>query len=332
MNNPPDMPLPQYIATNGVRLAVYMQGSGIPVVFCHGFPELAFSWRHQLNALADSGFLAIAPDLRGYGLSDRPNGVENYSATKICDDLIGMLDTLGLKKAIFCGHDWGGFIAQSMPLLYPERCLGVISIGIAHDFRPEHFSKVNVPVNELVDKESYNNFMRQFAVPDRLFNANVEAFFNAFLRRGYFYASYIEDLPGDSPEKKMDMSAILSKKEFPGERMVSEKAFDCYVQTFKKTGFTGGIEWYRAISLTIEEIFKRKPRWKVEVPYLYIWPEDDPFNPPGADVGMDDYIHDLEKASIKACGHFVMEDQPEVLSSLIVDWLKRRFGYNTLRS
>src|SRR5205807_2102890 len=83
-------PEPTLVKTNGIRLAVYEQGEGFPVVLCHGFPELAYSWRHQLPALAEAGFHAIAPDQRGYGASDRPDAVDAYSIDHLCDDLIGL--------------------------------------------------------------------------------------------------------------------------------------------------------------------------------------------------------------------------------------------------
>ena len=92
----PRLPEPHFVQTNGIRMAVYEQGSGFPIVFCHGFPELAYSWRYQLPALAAAGFRAIAPDQRGYGLTDAPEGAENYSMRHLTGDLVGMLDALGI--------------------------------------------------------------------------------------------------------------------------------------------------------------------------------------------------------------------------------------------
>src|SRR5262249_20700209 len=120
-DKPPVFPGPAMVKTNGIRLAVYEQGEGFPVVLCHGFPELAYSWRHQLPALANAGFRAIAPDQRGYGASDRPAAVEAYRIDHLCDDLVGLLDAKGIKKAVFCGHDWGGFVVWMMPILHPQR-------------------------------------------------------------------------------------------------------------------------------------------------------------------------------------------------------------------
>ncbi len=117
----PNMPAPKFIDTNGIRMAVYEQGAGKPIVFSHGFPELAYSWRNQIKALSGAGYRAIAPDQRGYGLTDRPEAMESYDLKHLCDDMAGMLDALGIDKAVFCGHDWGGGVVWSMVRLHPER-------------------------------------------------------------------------------------------------------------------------------------------------------------------------------------------------------------------
>ena len=112
-----------------IRLAVHEAGSGPAVVMCHGFPELAYSWRHQVAALGAQGFRAIAADQRGYGASDCPEAVEDYDLEHLTSDMAGMLDELGIEKAVFAGHDWGGFVAWAMPVLYPERTLGAIGVN-----------------------------------------------------------------------------------------------------------------------------------------------------------------------------------------------------------
>jgi pimeloyl-ACP methyl ester carboxylesterase len=125
------MPPVQYVDTNGIRMAYYEAGprGGIPIVFCHGFPELAFSWRFQIAALAAAGRWVIAPDQRGYGLTSRPVAVESYDLEHLTGDLVGLLDHLKVEKAIFAGHDWGGFVVWQMPLRYPDRVAGVIGLN-----------------------------------------------------------------------------------------------------------------------------------------------------------------------------------------------------------
>ena len=113
----------------GVTLSVHEAGQGPAVVLCHGFPELAYSWRHQIRALAAAGFRAIAPDQRGYGASDAPEAVDAYGMEHLTGDLAALLDTLGIERAVFVGHDWGGFVSWAMPVLHPQRCLGAIGVN-----------------------------------------------------------------------------------------------------------------------------------------------------------------------------------------------------------
>ena len=111
-----------------ISLSVHEAGTGPAVVFCHGFPELAYSWRHQVPAVAAAGFRAIAPDQRGYGDSSAPPEVSQYGITELTGDLVGLLDAMEIDRAVFVGHDWGGFVAWAMPVLHPDRTAGVIGV------------------------------------------------------------------------------------------------------------------------------------------------------------------------------------------------------------
>jgi len=125
----PLLRLPDGTTEPGIRLSVHEQGSGTAVVFSHGFPELGWSWRHQVEAVAAAGFRAIAPDQRGYGASDRPEPIEAYDIHHLCGDLVGLLDALEIEKAVFVGHDWGGFVVWAMPALHPDRVAGVVGVN-----------------------------------------------------------------------------------------------------------------------------------------------------------------------------------------------------------
>lgn len=128
------MPPLRMIKANGINLAVHDSGSGPAVVLLHGFPGLAFTWRHQIPALAAAGYRVIVPDLRGYGRSDAPKAVEDYDIAHLTGDLVGLLDALRIEKAVFVGHDWGGLLAWQMPLLHQARVAGVI--GVSTPFLP----------------------------------------------------------------------------------------------------------------------------------------------------------------------------------------------------
>src|SRR5687768_13606826 len=160
--SPAPWPEPKFIRTNGIRMAVHQAGKGFPVVFSHGFPELAYSWRSQVAALAGAGFHAIAPDQRGYGLTDRPEAIDQYTIVHLCGDLAGMMDQMEIDKAVFCGHDWGGAVVWMMPLLHPDRVSGVIGVNTA--FMPRAPSP---PIEMLRRMRGENNYVVAFQEPGK---------------------------------------------------------------------------------------------------------------------------------------------------------------------
>ncbi|MFZ0810420.1 MAG: alpha/beta fold hydrolase, partial [Bradyrhizobium sp.] len=119
-----EMPPLQFAEVNGIRMGFYEAGphsDAPPVILCHGWPEMAFSWRYQIKALSEAGIRVIAPDQRGYGATDRPEPVEAYDLEHLTGDLVGLLDHLKIDKAIFVGHDWGGFVVWQMALRHRDR-------------------------------------------------------------------------------------------------------------------------------------------------------------------------------------------------------------------
>ena len=124
------------VTANGIRLRLAMQGSGPLIVLCHGWPESWYSWRHQIPALANAGYTAVAFDVRGYGESDKPHAVEAYTLKELAADVVGIGDALGFERFITIGHDWGGPIALTTALLYPDRVYATGSLSVPHLTRP----------------------------------------------------------------------------------------------------------------------------------------------------------------------------------------------------
>lgn len=315
---------PTYITTNGIRMAVFEEGEGFPVVFSHGFPELAYSWRHQLPALAAAGYRAIAPDQRGYGLTDRPEAVEAYTIHEICADLVGLLDALKIDKAVFCGHDWGGMVVWTMPLLYPERVAGVI--GVNTPFMPR---APMAPISMLRAARGEDNYVVAFQEPgvaDAALAKDVRKTFELMMRKSNLWdAEKFAELPADAPERKFEMLKMLEvADDLPGKLVLPEKALDFYVSTFKKTGFTGGINWYRNIDRNWENTAELE--YKIDVPCLYVGAEDDMVLPPSMMNGMERFLPNLEKQIIKECGHWTQQEKPGELNRILLDWLGRHFG------
>src|SRR5712671_2780214 len=127
------------IEVNDIRISITEQGSGPLVVLCHGFPESSYSWRHQMAALAAAGFHAVAPDMRGYGKSDRPEAIDQYTIFHLVGDVVGLLDAFAMPSAVVIGHDWGAAIAWQVARLRPDRFRAVVSLSVPYRPRgPAH--------------------------------------------------------------------------------------------------------------------------------------------------------------------------------------------------
>jgi pimeloyl-ACP methyl ester carboxylesterase len=319
------LPEPTFVKTNGINMAVYEAGQGVPVVLCHGFPELAYSWRHQLPALAAAGYRAIAPDQRGYGKSDRPKEVEAYSIVELCNDLVGLLDAQGISKAIFCGHDWGGAVVWMMPLLHPHRVLGVI--GVNTPLSPRAPGPPIAMLRKFRGDDNYVVAFQEPGVADKILAADVRKTFRLFMRRGgLFDAETFAKLPADAPQRKFQLLKMLesSPDSFGGEVFLAPEELDFFVDTYSKTGFTGGINWYRNIDRNWE--LTKDVIYKVDVPSLYIGADNDVVLPPSSANGMEKIISDLEKQTITDCGHWTQQEQPEQFNRVAIEWLNRKFG------
>src|ERR1700691_465424 len=118
------------VEANGIPIHFAEAGEGPVVLLCHGFPETWYSWRHQLSALADAGFRAVAPDMRGYGETESPQAIDQYTLLHLVGDMVGVLDALGVDRAVIAGHDWGAPVAWHAGLLRPDRFRGVVGLSV----------------------------------------------------------------------------------------------------------------------------------------------------------------------------------------------------------
>lgn len=324
------MPSAQFADLGEVRLAYYETGPhrGTPVVFCHGFPELAFSWRHQLKAFEAAGRRAIAPDQRGYGLSSRPEPVEAYDIVHLTDDLARLLDHLKIEQAVFCGHDWGGLVVWQMALRHPSRTAGVI--GLNTPFTPRAPADPIEVMRQRLGEEMYIVHFQKPGEADAVLARDVAKTMGFFLRRppqgvGSVGAGFAtERKPGDpSAFALVRMLEAYDPAFDPRQTFLTPDEMAAFVETFQRTGFTGGINWYR--NMTRNWRLAEGIADKVAVPSLMVMAELDAVLPPSAADGMEAYIPDLEKALIKGSGHWTQQEKPEETSRVILNWLGKRF-------
>lgn len=318
-------PEPRYVKTNGLNMAVYEQGQGTPVVFCHGFPELAYSWRHQIPAVAAAGFHAVAPDQRGYGNTGGPKGQENiplYDMEHLTDDLAGMLDALGIDKAIFCGHDWGGIVVWQMALRHPDRVAGVI--GVNTPYMPRGNFDPIAGMRHLYGEDMYIVFFQKYGEAEKLLDADIERSMRFWYRKSGMTLAQYDALPAEMKNFAFLNGFQAPEESWGGTQLLNQEELAYYTAAFTRTGYEGGIGWYRNFTRNWER--SDDLPMKIGVPCLMISAADDIVLRPEATNGMENYIADLEKHIIPDCGHWTQAEQPEALNALIVDWLKRRFA------
>ena len=316
----------RFVETNGVRLSVYEaepEGGAPPgrpaVVFSHGFPELAYTWRRQLAAVAAAGFKVIAPDQRGYGGSDRPDAIRDYDIFHLTGDLVGLLDDVGVEQGVFVGHDWGGFVVWQMPLLHRDRVAGVI--GLNTPYLPR-LPLLPTEMFRLVGGDNhYVLYFQEPGVADAALATDIPAVFEHLMRRSVDPAGLgtVTDLAGD-------FATAISTAPLVGDDLLTPADLAVYVDTFTETGFTGGLNWYRNFDHNWEATPELDGARIDGLPCLMITAEWDPVLAPALAQGMPAVIDDLEMHEIERCGHWTQQEHPERTTELIVDFLARRFA------
>src|ERR1700761_7796425 len=171
----------RFIETNGIRMHIAEQGSGPPVLLCHGFPESWYSWRHQIGALADAGFHVVAPDMRGYGQTEAPEAIDQYTMLHLVGDMVGVLDALGEASAVIVGHDWGAPVAWHAALMRPDRFRAVI--GLSVPFRPRGKVRPTSVMPQTDDAVFYQLHFQTPGVAEADLEADVAASVRDFLLR-----------------------------------------------------------------------------------------------------------------------------------------------------
>ena len=318
-----EMPPLQRAQTNGIELGYYEAGprTGVPIVLCHGFPELAFSWRHQIKALAEAGRWVIAPDQRGYGASSRPEGVEAYDMAHLTGDLVALLDHLGVEKAIFCGHDWGGIVVWQLPLMHPTRVAGII--GLNTPFQPRAPAD---PIALMRTRFGPDMYIVWFQTPDdadAVLSADVEKTMRVFMRKPRALAEAANPPAGGSSFAFKDMLGRWDASD-QGQQFLTGDELAVFVQAFRESGFTGPVNWYRNFTRNWERS-ESLPTRIDGLPCLMITAELDAVLTPAMASGMPKHIGDLETHMVAGSGHWTQQEKPQEVNRLMLDWLDRRF-------
>ncbi|MCE6996261.1 alpha/beta hydrolase [Saccharothrix sp. S26] len=313
MFDPTDFPDPTFVSVNGVELEVFEAGrenAGKPIVLCHGWPEHAFSWRHQVPALAAAGYHVIVPNQRGYGNSSRPTAVTDYDIGHLTGDLIALLDHYGYEDATFVGHDWGAFVVWGLTLLHPNRVNGVVALSVPYQERGE------VPWIESMEAVLgpdfyFVHFNRQPGVADAVLDEHAARFLRNLFRK---------DETPKPPQPGMAMIE-LAKAETPlGEPVMSDGELAVFVSAFASTGFTGSINWYRNLDRNWHLLADVDP--VIRQPALMIYGERDAVL---RSARLAEFVPEVEVVSLD-CGHWIQQEKPDETNQVILRWLDQRDG------
>ena len=294
---------------------------GLPVVMVHGFPESWYSWRHQLQALGDAGFRAIAIDVRGYGHSAAPADIEAYAMTALVGDVIAIIDDLDADDAVVVGHDWGAPVAWNTALLRPDRVRGVAGLSVPYagrgDARPlETFRAFSG------DQLFYIDYFQE----PGLVEAEVAKDLAGWLRGFYFTASGEADQTGDTMGLVPKGAEMRERFQQPAEGQMAwmtDEDFGFYLAEFERTGLTGGFNRYR----NIERDWTELAPWHhapITVPALFIGGELDGPTQLGRGA-IDRFDRTLPRLAnsviLDGCGHWTQQEQPDEVNRLLLDFV-----------
>ena len=310
------------VATNGISLHVAEAGEGPPVIFCHGFPHVWYVWHHQLPEVAAAGYRAVAPDMRGYGRSSAPEAVAAYTNVEAIDDLMGLLDDLGEEQAVFVGLDFGAALMWELALRRPDRVRAVIVCN--NPFVGRGRRRPSELWSRLAEQHFLHlHYFQQRGPADEELNAEPRRFLSSIysaLSGDYHYLDVWKN-PSDG-KGYLDVLPVAPPHPWP---WMSTEEFEVFVSEFSRTGFTGGLNWYRALDLNWE-LTEPYADAQVTVPAFFIYGERDcdmegfsGMDPLGT---MRSRVPDLrEVAMVPDAGHLIQMEKPHDVNALITKFL-----------
>jgi pimeloyl-ACP methyl ester carboxylesterase len=306
------------VSTNGIELNIAEQGEGPLVLMLHGFPESWYSWRHQIPAVAGAGFHAVAPDMRGYGKSDKPGDITTYNQVEVTRDIVGLISSLGYETAIVFGHDWGAPTAWSCALHHPDKVTAVGALSVP--FSP----RAATPPLDMM-KEIFKNmfFYQLYFQEPGVAEAEWETNVRVNLRKFYHIGSGAFDAGNFIAPRSPD-SDLLSDIEDPATlgNWCTESDLDFYTAEFEQSGFRGPLNYYRNHNLTWS-LTEGSPK-KINQPALFVAGEKDGVIMLAADAlkNMPSYVTNLKvNQLIPGIGHWTQQEAPDEVNSLMIDFL-----------
>ena len=318
------------IETNGIRMHVAEKGAGPLVILCHGFPESWYSWRHQIEALSEAGFHAVAPDMRGYGQTDSPQAIDQFTLLHLVGDVIGLLDALGVETAAIAGHDWGAPVAWHAALLRPDRFRAVI--GLSVPYRPRGLVRPSTAMPHTDDAIFYQQYFQSPGVAEADLEHDVRASIRSVLlslggeapARSDGVVDNFSMVPREGGLLRRIMRDARDPAPLPG--WLTDADIDFYADELRRAGFRGGLNWYRNIDRNWE-LLSPFTGACVTIPALYVAGERDlVLGFPGTRdliANLSNFVPQLRKTKILAdCGHWTQQERPREVNDEMIAFLK----------
>ncbi len=315
-------------SANGIDIHYVEQGEGPLVVFCHGFPESWYSWRHQLPAIADAGYRAVALDMRGYGKTSSPESISSYSLAHLVGDVVGAVAALGHEQAVVVGHDWGGPVAWYSALMRPDvfRAVAVLSVP----YSPPVVLPDGVSLNDLMaagagEQDYYRLYFQEPGVAEAELGADTRHSMLGFLYT--ISGDIIKDgvhsrgWDGHFPKGELLTSQLVIPDELPS--WLTEEDLQFYVDALTDGGWRGGINWYRNIKM-MPSILGPFVGASIKQPALYLYGEYDQIagNTEAAVSALPQHLPDLrDVVSIPGAGHWLQQERPTEVNTALLSFL-----------
>lgn len=306
------------VVTNGIELNVAEQGEGPLVLMLHGFPESWYSWRHQFAPLAAAGFHAVAPDMRGYGKSDKPHNIEAYNQVQVVNDIVGLIPALGYQTAIVFGHDWGAPTAWSCALNHPDKFTAVGALSVP--FSPRSPVQPMPMMREMFKGQFfYQLYFQEPGVAEAEFEKDIRTALRKFLYLGAGEAD-LSGLTGKVPNDDL-LTSLPNPASLP--KWLTESDLDFYTGEFTRSGMRGPLNYYRNHDLTWE-LTKGAPE-QIRQPAMFVAGERDGVVVMAADAlkKMPERVTDLRiNRLIPGIGHWTQQEAPSIVNEEMLNFLK----------
>ncbi|WP_321949283.1 alpha/beta hydrolase [Paraburkholderia sp. J10-1] len=324
MSGPRELQL-ETLQVGAIRMRVALQGAGPLVVFCHGFPESWVSWRAQMAAVADAGYRAAAPDMRGYGGTDAPADPAQYTMLHHAGDMVELVRVLGADTAVIVGHDWGAPAAWNSALLRPDVFRAVVGLSVPY------VPPAKIDLLTALERQGVTTFYMQYFQREGVAEEELQADVEATLRRVTFSMS------GDGPGRMVAgilapgaglLDNTVDPDVLPGWLLQDD--LDYVVGEFRRTGFRGGLNWYRAIRRSAELLAP----WygcPIRQPSLFIGgSRDDVLRFPGMQqrvAALPQVLPGLRGAHVlEGAGHWLQRERAEEVNRLLLSFLSELDG------